>query len=167
MADGVWSEPKQLSTVGRGVVIEIELPRDRLKTSMSLLELRNHPNNTKLHTPKKRHFICSKYGAAFLWFWFVIRVNVSAEGHPWYEVIFADLFVLSLLATQLTALFFGAGYAIYLSDVVSLNPKISYMMLTSTLEDGDYDANTGNVVDGVSKLGGLRFGLGLAVHLEN
>ena len=38
------------------------------------------------------------------WFWFVIRVNVSAEGHPWYHVIFADLFVLSLLATQSTAL---------------------------------------------------------------
>ena len=39
-----------------------------------------------------------------LWFWFVIRVNVSAEGNPWYQVIFADLFVLSLLATQATAL---------------------------------------------------------------
>ena len=39
-----------------------------------------------------------------LWFWFVIRVNVSAEGHPWYHVIFADLFVLSLLGSQSTAL---------------------------------------------------------------
>ena len=39
-----------------------------------------------------------------LWFWFVIRVNVSAEGNPWYQVIFADLFVLSLFATQVTAL---------------------------------------------------------------
>ena len=38
------------------------------------------------------------------WFWFVIRANVSAEGNPWYQVIFADLFVLSLLATQVTAL---------------------------------------------------------------
>ena len=27
------------------------------------------------------------------WFWFVIRANVSAEGNPWYQVIFADLFV--------------------------------------------------------------------------
>ena len=26
------------------------------------------------------------------WFWFSIRVNVSAEGHPWYHVVFADLF---------------------------------------------------------------------------
>jgi len=38
------------------------------------------------------------------WFWFVIRVDVSAEGHPWYRVIRADLFVLSLLATATFAL---------------------------------------------------------------
>ena len=38
------------------------------------------------------------------WFWFSIRVNVSAEGHPWYHVVFADLFVLALLASQSTAL---------------------------------------------------------------
>ena len=38
------------------------------------------------------------------WFWFSIRVNVSAEGHPWYHVMFADLFVLALLASQSTAL---------------------------------------------------------------
>ncbi len=33
------------------------------------------------------------------WFWFFIRVDVSAEGHPWNRVVRADLFVLSLLAT--------------------------------------------------------------------
>jgi hypothetical protein len=33
------------------------------------------------------------------WFWFVIRVDVAAEGNPWYRVTRADLFVLSLLAT--------------------------------------------------------------------
>ncbi len=32
------------------------------------------------------------------WFWFFIRVDVSAEGYPWYRIIRADLFVLSLLA---------------------------------------------------------------------
>ena len=49
------------------------------------------------------------------WFWFSIRVNVSAEGHPWYHVIFADLFVLALLASQSTALLWsitqGSGSA--------------------------------------------------------
>ncbi len=33
------------------------------------------------------------------WFWFFIRVDVAAEGNPWYRVVRADLFILSLLAT--------------------------------------------------------------------
>lgn len=33
------------------------------------------------------------------WFWFFIRVDVAAEGYPWYRVVRADLFILSLLAT--------------------------------------------------------------------
>ncbi len=32
------------------------------------------------------------------WFWFFLRVDVSAEANPWYRVITADLFVLALLA---------------------------------------------------------------------
>jgi len=39
-------------------------------------------------------------------------------------------------------------------------------MVTQTIEDGDWDANTGNTVDAVSKLSGIGFMLGLAVHLE-
>ena len=38
------------------------------------------------------------------WFWFAIRADVSAEGHPWYRVSRADLFILSLLATCTFAL---------------------------------------------------------------
>ena len=33
------------------------------------------------------------------WFWFFIRVDVSAEGVPWYRLVKADLFILSLLGT--------------------------------------------------------------------
>jgi len=33
------------------------------------------------------------------WFWFFLRVDVAAEGHPWYRVVFTDLFVLSLVVT--------------------------------------------------------------------
>jgi ABC-type multidrug transport system fused ATPase/permease subunit len=33
------------------------------------------------------------------WFWFFLRVDVSAEAHPWYRLIQADLFVLSLVIT--------------------------------------------------------------------
>jgi len=42
------------------------------------------------------------------WFWFFIRVDVSAEGHPWYRIIRADLFILSLLATATFALIWSA-----------------------------------------------------------
>ena len=38
------------------------------------------------------------------WLWFFIRVGVVAEGHPWYRVVRADLFILSLLATTTLAL---------------------------------------------------------------
>ncbi|MDP2029731.1 MAG: adenylyl-sulfate reductase [Thiobacillus sp.] len=38
------------------------------------------------------------------WFWFAIRVDVAAEGSPWYRLVRADLFILSLLATTTFAL---------------------------------------------------------------
>ena len=38
------------------------------------------------------------------WFWFFIRVDVSAEGHSPFRVVRADLFVLSLLANTTLAL---------------------------------------------------------------
>jgi hypothetical protein len=42
------------------------------------------------------------------WFWFFIRVDVVAEGNPWYRVVRADLFILSLLATSTFALIWSA-----------------------------------------------------------
>ena len=50
------------------------------------------------------------------WFWFSIRVDVSAEGLPWFRFERADLFILSLLATSTFALiwsFTGAGLTIF------------------------------------------------------
>jgi len=38
------------------------------------------------------------------WFWFFIRVDVSAEGHSPFRVVRADLFILSLLANSTLAL---------------------------------------------------------------
>jgi len=49
------------------------------------------------------------------WFWFSIRVDVSAEGLPWNRLERADLFILSLLATSTFALiwsFAGGGVGI-------------------------------------------------------
>ena len=33
------------------------------------------------------------------WFWFFIRCDVNSEGNPWYRLVRADLFILSLLMT--------------------------------------------------------------------
>ena len=38
------------------------------------------------------------------WFWFAIRVDLASEGNPWYRVVRADMFILSLLATCTFAL---------------------------------------------------------------
>jgi hypothetical protein len=38
------------------------------------------------------------------WFWFFIRVDVSAEGNPWYRLVRADLFIVSMLATATSGL---------------------------------------------------------------
>ena len=38
------------------------------------------------------------------WFWFKIRVDVSAEGHQWHDVSQADIFIVSLLAMATFAL---------------------------------------------------------------
>lgn len=64
-------------------------------------------------------------GAAMLcfggyWFWFSIRVDLSAEGNPWYRVVRADLFILSLLATATFALiwsFFQAIGTLVIADL--------------------------------------------------
>jgi hypothetical protein len=43
------------------------------------------------------------------WFWFKIRVDLNSEGNPWYRLVRADLFVLSLLATTTFALLWSFG----------------------------------------------------------
>ena len=54
------------------------------------------------------------------WFWFVIRVDVAAEGNPWYRVIPADLFVLSLLATATFALIWSFMQAVGVTSLATL-----------------------------------------------
>jgi hypothetical protein len=41
------------------------------------------------------------------WFWFKMRVDVAAEGYPWYRIVRADLFILALLATTTFAILWG------------------------------------------------------------
>jgi hypothetical protein len=50
------------------------------------------------------------------WFWFFIRVDVSAEGKKWYQLARADLFIVSLLAMSTFALLwsFTSGHGLFL-----------------------------------------------------
>ena len=50
------------------------------------------------------------------WFWFFIRVDVAAEAVPWYRIVRADLFILSLLGTTT----FGLLWSIMQSGGVAL-----------------------------------------------
>ncbi|CCQ75319.1 hypothetical protein [Magnetospira sp. QH-2] len=45
------------------------------------------------------HLGCAMVMFGGYWFWFFIRVDVSAEGNPWYRIAKADMFILSLLGT--------------------------------------------------------------------
>jgi len=56
------------------------------------------------------------------WFWFFLRVDVSAEAHPWYRIITADLFVLALLACAT----FGLAWSF--SQTAGMN-SLSYLFL--------------------------------------
>lgn len=75
---------------------------------------------------------------------------------------------------KVSVLRFDIGYAIYISDNLSINPTIGYGMTTVTIEDGyqtsNYNPYTGNMVydteDLKIKTGGLAFGIGLALHLD-
>jgi len=65
------------------------------------------------------------------WFWFFIRVDVAAEGNPWYRIVRADLFILSLLATTT----FGLIWAILQASGVAgwTNPFLVLFILASTV----------------------------------
>ena len=58
---------------------------------------------------------------------------------------------------KVSTLMFGAGYAIYLADNVSLNPSLGYAMTTVTMEDGGLNSNS-EIVDLEVKTGGLFLG---------
>ena len=65
--------------------------------------------------PALWHIGALMLAAGGYWFWFAIRVDVAAEGLPWFRFERADLFILSLLATSTFALlwsFTGGGVGI-------------------------------------------------------
>ncbi len=54
------------------------------------------------------------------WFWFRIRVDVSAEGNPWYRIVRADIFILSLLAMATFALIWSVLQIVGVSGLATL-----------------------------------------------
>jgi hypothetical protein len=65
------------------------------------------------------------------WFWFFIRVDVAAEGNPWYRVVRADLFILSLLASATFALLWSATQTAGIAGWVTL--FLVLFVLSSTI----------------------------------
>jgi hypothetical protein len=64
------------------------------------------------------------------WFWFFLRVDVSAEAHPWYRIIKADLFVLALLACST----FGLAWSYTQSSgMVTLNYLFLVLFIIANL----------------------------------
>ena len=59
----------------------------------------------------------------------------------------------------------GAGYAININDMLSINPSIYYSSLTTVLEDAAYDSNTGGLDDLEIKYSNIGFALGVNLYL--
>ncbi|MCP4982375.1 MAG: adenylyl-sulfate reductase [Gammaproteobacteria bacterium] len=69
------------------------------------------------------------------WFWFFIRCDVNSEGNPWYRLVRADLFILSLLGTATFALLwsFGQPYVGWGTLFFALFVVSSTMLFTTVL----------------------------------
>jgi hypothetical protein len=65
------------------------------------------------------------------WFWFAIRVDVSAEGNPWYRIVKADLFILSLLGTTTFGFLWSVAQSIGPGGATRL--LLALFILSSTL----------------------------------
>jgi hypothetical protein len=64
------------------------------------------------------------------WFWLFLRVDVLAEAHPWYRIIKADLFVLTLLACAT----FGLAWSYTQSSgMVTLNYLFLVLFIVANL----------------------------------
>ncbi|TNC95472.1 MAG: hypothetical protein FD121_1382 [Gallionellaceae bacterium] len=74
------------------------------------------PESTSTLLPQLWHIGALMLAVGGYWFWLFIRVDVSAEGLPWFRFERADLFILSLLATSTFALiwsFTGGGLSVF------------------------------------------------------
>jgi hypothetical protein len=65
------------------------------------------------------------------WFWFFIRVDVTAEGVPWYRIVRADMFILSVLGTTT----FGLLWSIAQSQAAGIwiNVFLALFIISATV----------------------------------
>jgi hypothetical protein len=70
------------------------------------------------------------------WFWFKIRVDVAAEGHQWYQLAQADLFILSLLATTTLAIIWSWVQLAAGAGVLAMIFFTPFMISTTVLFGG-------------------------------
>jgi hypothetical protein len=66
------------------------------------------------------------------WFWFCMRVDVAAEGHPPYRLVKADLFILSLLASTTLGLIWATAQSVG-STTCALVFLALYLVATTVL----------------------------------
>jgi len=66
-------------------------------TSVIMIFCYSSPSSTPILYPILWHLGAIMTCIGGYWFWFFLRVDVSSEAHPWYRIIQADLFVLSLV----------------------------------------------------------------------
>ena len=64
------------------------------------------------------------------WFWFFLRVDVVAEANPWYHIIKADLFVLSLVVAATFGLVWSYFQA---ADITGWNTLFLVLFILSNL----------------------------------
>lgn len=78
--------------------------------------------------PKLWHVGALMLAVGGYWFWFFIRVDVSAEGLPWFRVERTDIFILSLLATATFGLIWSYTQSPEMAVGTALRPTLFFVL---------------------------------------
>ena len=78
-----------------------------ITSSVMIFGYSSYNNETPVYLPLLWHLGALMTCLGGYWFWFFLRVDVAAEAHPWYRLIQADLFVLSLIISSSLGLFWS------------------------------------------------------------
>jgi hypothetical protein len=73
--------------------------------------------------------------------WLQTSYGFGSMSQSWTEEETGEPTETTEYSNPMSSLQFGAGYAIALSDNISLNPSVGYAMSSVTIEDGYYDSD--------------------------